>query len=527
MDPKKLLVKTKTNESINEEHLLDYINICLKRKWIILACLFIAFCTALIQNYNLPPIYQATSQIIIDKERNRSPITGNDMQDYYYYESYYSESLTFQTHFKMITSRPVLEKVVKRLNLDQQRNKGKTHDTHLKKFFAFFTNAQADSAKMEQNIKNDNNQVVELVKEERWNTNFIKAIRGKIEIKQIEDTRLVNITVTDNDPVMASQLANTIPQVYIEYDVENRLQASKNFIHWLTLQIADMKAELEESEKRFFEFKKQERIFSIQGKQNIDTQKIGEFNANYIQAKTERLEIEAKIEKLKDILAPNNNIRTKGIPGSQKKYSIPLIVSNSLLEELKKNLVLLDVELSNHYTEYGPKHPKVIEITKRYKLLEDKFFNELNNVLAKLQAEKAVLQAREEALADGMKQFESEALELTKKEGTYAILQREVETNKTLLDIMINKLKEINLAEGTSKSNLRLVESSPIPQKPIGPKKTRNITLASILGLGFGLFLAFFLEYLDWTIKQPDDVERYLNLPVLAIIPKVKNEKKH
>ena len=66
MDPKKLLVTTKATESIKEEHLLDYINICLKRKWTILACLFVAFCTALIQNYNLPPIYEATSQIIID-----------------------------------------------------------------------------------------------------------------------------------------------------------------------------------------------------------------------------------------------------------------------------------------------------------------------------------------------------------------------------------------------------------------------------------------------------------------------------
>ncbi len=484
-------------------HLLDYLRVIRKRRWIIIASVVVVAVTVMIGNLFMTPIYQATAKVIIDQEKRRSPLTGQIKE----YESYLSETLTFQTHFKLITSRPVREKVIERLEtLYQDRTKTKKIPEGA--FFAFKKTIRKNLNQIKSlfsnilKVKKKNEKV-----SHRDPTLWLKSI---VSVEQIQDTRLLNIRVYYPDPVFAQQIANSVADVYIEYNMYNKLKAAQKTLSWLNKELGEMKKKISESERDFYEFKEKKKIFSITGKQEIDAQKIAEFNASLFSAANKRMEIEAKIKELKKITQQ-----------ASKSYSNPTIINSPLLENLHQQLTQSEIELSRLLKIYKQKHPKVIKLNTEIGLIKAKFREELKKSLGNLRAEQSVLKARERALASSIKQYESDALETGKKEIQYAIRERDLETNKELYNLLLSKLKEANIAGGMETSNIRLIEPAFVPSHPIRPRKKMNIILGIVVGLMIGTGLSFFLEYLDRTVRTPDDVECYLQLPLLAVIPKI------
>jgi uncharacterized protein involved in exopolysaccharide biosynthesis len=448
---------------IPEVHLIDYLQVIKRRKWIIVACLFVTLTIVTIGNYIIEPVYQATVQLIIDKEQRESPVTGEMMER----ESYQSEPLTFHTHIALIDSFPVLSRVVETLP-DRKRGEGEIH-------------SQVD------------------------------ALRMKISIEPVRDTRLVNINVQDSDPVFARDTANAIANIYIDYTRTSRFEAARASVVWFNEQLKDIEQSVRESERRFYEFRDKEKIFSIKGKQDIDTQGIRELNTSYNDTKSKRLETEARIKELKKFLDQD----------SGEKFN-PTIVQNPALQNLYAELLKAEIELSNLRKTFMWKHPKIQGMNSKIQEIKEKFDQELKRTLNNLQAEYNVLIDRERALLAAIGRYEAEVLNLNKKEMQYVMLEREVETNKELHNILLTKFKEANIIEDMDMNNIRLVEVAATPRIPIKPRKALNLILGTVIGLIMGTFLSFFLEYLDRSIKTPEEVNRYLGLPVLAAIPKVK-----
>lgn len=489
---------------LKEVHLLDYLQVIRRRKWIIMACLFITVTTVIIGNYTMEPVYQATAQLIIDKEQRKSPVTSEMME----YESYESENLTFQTHFSLIDSFPVLKRVVETLP-DRQRKEVEAGSLSLFKE-AIIENIR----KMKQFIRD----LLPMEKKEGPPLDDpslmlhyqVEALRSRISVEPIRNTRLVNINVQDTDPPFARDIANGVAQAYIEYHVISRVQAAKGSIAWLTQELQDMKDKIKESERKFYEFKEREGIFSIKDKQGLDIRRIAEINSQYSDTEGKRLEVEAKIQELKNII--NNNARER---------ITPTIVENTALQNLHKELVLAEIELSRLQKTYNWKHPKIQEMNSKIQQIKEKFDVELRKTLSNLESEHAVLRDRGRSLLSTIRRYEGKALTLNKSEMQYAMVEREVETNNQLYNLLLTKLKEANITEDMNPNNIRLVEPAVTPEIPIKPKKMLNLILATIFGLMSGVGFAFFLEYLDRTIKTPEEVEQFLGLPILAAIPKV------
>lgn len=490
--------------NIPEVHLLDYLQVIKRRKWIVIACLFIIVTIVAIGNYTMEPIYQATAQIIIDKEQRESPVTGEMME----HESYESESLTFKTHFFLIDSFPVLKRVVETLP-DRQREEVEASPLmmfkdaiieNIRKFKQFIRNLfPIEEKEAKQPI--DDPSLILYYK--------IKALKSKINVEPVKDSRLVNINVQDNDPLYAREIANAVANAYIEYHRTSRIQAAKNSLAWFTEQLQDMKEKLRESEAKFYEFKERERIFSIKGKQDIDIQRIADINHHYAETKSKRLEVEAKIQELKNIL--NHGVGER---------IAPTIIENTVLQNLYSQLILSEVELSGLQKSLKWKHPKTLETESRIQQIKEKFDIELKKALNNLGSEYAVLKNREQSLLSTIRQYEKEALGLNKKEMQYAIREREVETNKGLHNLLLTKFKETNMIEDMDMTNIRVVEPAVTPEIPIKPRKSLNLILATIVGLTLGVGLSFFFTYMDRTIKTPEEVDQYLGLPALAVIPK-------
>jgi capsular exopolysaccharide synthesis family protein len=121
----------------------------------------------------------------------------------------------------------------------------------------------------------------------------------------------------------------------------------------------------------------------------------------------------------------------------------------------------------------------------------------------------------DQAIAEQTREFN----QIAESSIQYNILKRETDTNKQLYDGLLQRLKEAGVSAGLKASNVRVVDPAEVPERPARPRKMLNLALSLVIGMGFGVCLAFFQEYLDNTIKTPEDVQRMLRLPTLGVIP--------
>ncbi|GAF74920.1 unnamed protein product, partial [marine sediment metagenome] len=321
-------------------------------------------------------------------------------------------------------------------------------------------------------------------------------------------TRLLKISIEDHDEIMAMDMANSLSRAYIEFNIANRLRSSQNTLSWMTDQLYGMKKKLEDAEEQFLTYKQQEKLFSVEGRQKVIAQKIEDFNDAYIKSRNKRLELEAKLKELR-----------RSSQGGVNIVHVRSLIQNPLIDNLYSQLLTSEVELSRLSKVYKSKHPKVVQIKTKIDNTRNKLQEELKKEVQSLESERSVLLAREKVLQKTIADFEGEALGANRKELRYTILERNVETNQRLYDTLLSKIKESNIVGTVDVSNIRIAEKAVLPQSPVKPKKKLNLILSIIFGLMTGIGLSFLWEYLDRSLRTEEDVQRYLDMTVLSVIP--------
>jgi len=479
-------------------HLAEYYNVLIRHKWTIIISLIIMIILVILNNSRLVPIYRATATLIIDKEQTKSPLTGRKMD----YETYLSESLTFNTHFKLITSRPVVERVINNLKLDQmQGNMGKDGLVEINPVRQFYYRFRKNISLLLSRKKKP------LTPEERF-TGLVRSVRGMINIFPVEETRLVKINVFSPSPFLAKKVADATAREYINFNIANRLKSSQSTLSWLTDHLYEMKKKLEDAEEEFLSYKQKAKLISVEESQKIVAQKIRDFNDAYIRARNKRVELDAKLTQLSRIPKSGGNVP-----------HLRSLIENKLINDLYSQIVNAEVELSRLSKVFKSKHPKVMQVRIEIEKTRKKLNQEINKELESLKAERAVLVSRERVLQKTMADFEQEGMDTNKKELKFTILKRNVDMNQNLYDTLLSRMKEADITGNMDVSNIRITEKAVLPRFPVRPNKTRNLMLGVIFGLMIGIGLSFLREYLDRTMHTEEDVEKYLGLPVLSVIP--------
>ena len=246
----------------------------------------------------------------------------------------------------------------------------------------------------------------------------------------------------------------------------------------------------------------------MEGKQKVVDQKISEFNTKYLEARNQRMELDSKISELQ-----------KHLESSRGLAKVRSLLNNSFIENLYNKINDLEIEYSKLSKVYKAKHPKLVQLQSELAKSRTRMNEELAKELANLKSQRTVLKAREDVLERTIGEFEQDALDTSGKELKYTILQRNVNTSQNLYDIMVTRVKESDILKTSDTSNIRVVENAAISPIPVSPNKKRNLLLGMVLGLMGGVGLAFFFEYLDQTLRTEEDIQNYLNLPVLSVIP--------
>lgn len=452
-----------------EAHIMDYLGVLLRRKWLILVFSAILVGAAALKNHRVHPRYRATATIRI--EGHQSPLAY--LPEFRGYGDYGDPDRTINTHLRMITGYPIVQAAVE--------------------------SVLGPAVKL-----SDGNQPDPRV----------LAAQSAITTKPVEETNLINIEGTHSDPRVAMELVNATAQAYKDYTNQKRDIKIRENVQWLTREIAQLKEKVQSSEKALHQYKKKSKILSLESEKSLHLKELSEIRSDYNRIRVQRVELEAQIREIKQVL-------------ETKARYIPAFLGEELLHSLNRQLVSAQLELTRLSKQYGPRHPQIIQIKTQIQSLQAELNRSLQKAIKSRESKLRVLRTKEKNLQVSMNAYKKKAIRFEGNQIQYALLDLEARSNRQLYDILVEKLKEINLMQNLQAEEVTIVEKAKLPGHPLTSRKELNLLIALLMGLSLGVGGAFFLEYLDMGLKTREEVDRYLKLPTLGIIPTVKRSRKY
>ncbi len=461
-----------------EPHLLDYLIVLRKHQWLIAFFLLAVVSIVTIATFRMKPVYEATARVEIDRE-NANAIRFSDSDQYDMYEDL-DNYITTQS--KILTSETLAMRTVKSMGLDRLPQFGGQPGKAVK----------AEAPGPDSSLKRPA---------------ALGAFLGSLSVKRVPNSRLLDVTFESTDPVLAARVVNAHLNNFIEQNFRSRYEAATQASNWLAGQLNEMKIKVENSEDARLAYERENQIWTIGEKGDISSQNLEDLNKQLTDAQADRINKEAVYR-----LAQAGN------------YDAIAAVRNSLvIQDILKQQTQLSSEYADAVNQYGPKFPKVLRIKAQMNDLDQLLTREKVNIGNQVEADYHGARQRELLLKQALDQQKLETNKTAEKLVQYNILKREAEANKQLYDGMLQKLKEAGISAGLRSSNIRIVDPALIPNGPSRPNKTRNIMLSVMVGLLGGIGLALLLEYLDNTVKTPDDIETLTRLPSLAVVPALSN----
>ncbi len=487
-------------------HIKDYIRIIKKRQWILITFFVIVVVSVTITSFVSEPTYKATSRILIEKESPNvlsfKEVMALDASDTDYY----------QTQYTILRSRTLAQEVLQKLGMMQQTLQQQSQQFSIRGAISHLLSllglrkALSEEAQMR-------------AREQQAIDSFL---RHTIEIQPIKGSRLVDVSAFSSDPKLAARIANTLVQAYITQSLSAKLSASQKAVGWLEQQLQVAQQKVASSENALQEYKELHAIISFKDRQNIVMQKLSELNTAVNNARIRRIRAETEYKQIQEYLAMDASEQNEA--ALEQLESISQVINNRLIQQLKIELSNLESELSELLKKFRRKHPNVIAIYSQIDSVRNRIHAEIKQIVTSIRNEYELALAQEQEMTMALEAQKREALELNQKAIAYGVLERDVESNKRVYDTLLQRTKETSITERLETSNIRIIDEAPAPNYPIAPRKKLNIFLAMVVGLVIGTALTFFFEYIDNTIKTPEDIKQYLRIPFLGFIPKVSHE---
>ena len=482
-----------------EVNLRDYWKVIRKRQWIIIAFFLIVVITTAIGTFTMKPIFRATTTIQINKENpqvvNFQEIFAVNMVDMDYY----------QTQYKVLECRSIAKRVVQNLKLAEHAEFLPKPETPFQKWRSNILNPISGLFTSSNKISNSKKDPSEGEKE----TALINQFLGKLNIEPIRNSRLVKIHFDSNYPELSAQVPDNLATAYIQQNLETRFVATQQAKEWLTGQLDDLKAKVERADEALQAFGSKHDIISLEEKENVTIQRLTELNEALTKAESERMAKEALYKQTKD----------------RNFDSLPSILENRLIMDLRQAHIQLEAQYMKLSETFKPEYPEMVRLKSQMQTIQKRIDAEINKIVTGIKNAYESSLRKESLLREAFEKQKAKAQEMKEKAIQYNILKRESDTNKELYKGLLQRMKEAGISAGIMASNIQVIDQAELPTKPYKPNTRLNLLLAAVVGLFLGIGLAFFFEYLDNTVKTPEDVEQLIRLPSFGMVPEISYER--
>lgn len=464
--------------------LREYWRTIQRHKWIVLATVMILTTIVTLGTVLTRPVFRARAKVEIGMDTSRI-MPGQrimEVETASVFNPYF-----LQTQVDILRSRDLSRRVIQRLNLtDHDEFKGRAPETSAS---GLPINPQAGPNENEREVR------------------LINAFQGRYDVATGRQSRIVTLSFDAYDPKLASDVANAIAQEYISWSMENRLQGVSGAKEFLGKRVADAKEELQKSEEAYARYLAENRIISLDDKGNITVQRAEQLNLQLAEVENERRSAEALYNRSKEVAADE----------------LPPVVGDLSVQGLARELAKQEQELANLSAKYQPSYPAVKQVQEQVKQLKTQLEDAKQRIVKNIETQFQVARKREADLKSALGQSKGEAIAQNRQSMELSLLKQKADTDRKMYEDLQQRLQQAEVESDFRPANIRIIESAFVPISPVKPNKTLNIGLSLLVGLGLGVGLAFFREYLNNTINTAEDVERIIKLPSLGAIPSLQS----
>jgi succinoglycan biosynthesis transport protein ExoP len=459
--------------SPREPHLYDYLLILRKHQWLILSFLVAVVTIVTISTFRMQAVYVATARIEIDPA-NASILPFQGMDPYGYemdVENY------IETQSKILTSETLALQTIRSSGL---------------------------GVRPEYASPNGPSEAVAIGSlENQKRPPELGAFLGSLSVRRVPMSRLMDVSFESTDPQFAARIVNEHIKNYQDQNISSHYDETTRATTWLRKELDELRIKVQESEDQRIAYERKNQIWTLDDKSNITSQRLADVNKALTDAQEDRMKKEALFQ-----FAKAGDIS-----------NVPELRDNPALQSLIQKREAASAEYDDALSQYGPKFPKVLRLQAQVKEIDQLIQKENIGTLNHIELDYREAVQREAMLVQALDKQKAEANTMAERMVEYNILKREAEASKTLYDSLMTKLKEVGISSALQSSNIRVVDPAMIPTYPSRPAKARNIALSFLVGLVGGIGLALMREYLDNTVKTPDDIETLARLPSLAVVP--------
>jgi succinoglycan biosynthesis transport protein ExoP len=469
-----------------ESTLREYMRVLIKRKWMVISVIVGIFMAVAIASLRQTPIYVAVGRIAINKA-DSNLITFKDsgpVVDYY-------DQSDLDTEVRILQSDLMALQVIRTLNLDKRPEFGGRADQKQ-------ANLVADP------LQTDSNRT----------SGLLGAFRGNLRVTLIPNTRIIEIHYNSTDPQLAASVVNTLAATYVEQNFKTKFESTMQASDWLSKQLVDLQMKVETSQEKLVRYQKEHEILGTDEKTNIITEKLDVLNREMTMAESDRMQKEAVYRQTQsgdpEVVAAAIIADTTGSAAST--------VSN-LLDKLRDQQASIKIQIADLSTQFGPSYPKIAQLNNQLKEIDRQLQAETEKAVDHLKGLYLAALQRENMLAGSFEKQKQEANKLNESAIEYSILKRDLDSNRTLYEGLLEKLKEAGVTAGLRSNNFRIIDAARVPTSPSEPNIPRNLSFALVLGVISGVGLAFLLENMDNTVRTPEQAQAVSALPSLGMIP--------
>lgn len=473
-----------------------------RHKFSILLLVLLTVMVTILVVYSQTPIYRSTATLLIE------PTTSQVVSIKQVYGAEAGSNEYLQTQFELIKSRALAERVVRDLKLTESPE----FDPRQRPVSASKWPAWLDISMIQRFLpttRPTDLREPEVPAEDKILEGVVSAFMGSVSVAPKRGTQLVTIGVEMASPVMTAQAANALAQGYIDSQFEARLGLNQAAATWMTSRVAELKTNLQASEQRLQHYREKENLVDLEGVTTLSGQELTQVGSRMVELRRELASVENQYKQIE---------RMKGA-GWERLAAVPVVAGDSMVRQFRADEARARSKVEELSRRYGPKHPAMSAARTDLESAQTSLRTQVEQVVAGIERNYQLAIANEASVRGSFQQNKTEIQDIKRKEFTFRELQREVESNRTLYDTFMTRLKETSAVSDLQAANARIVDRAIVPKAPVRPKKGQIVAIAGLLALLAGIGLALLREQLDNRVHGPAAVEARLHLPILGILP--------
>jgi succinoglycan biosynthesis transport protein ExoP len=463
-----------------------YWHMAIKHRLTIVGCFLGSIAIGATLTLLTTPVYTAQATLQIDREAARIIAT----EDVTPRENMAQGEEFFQTQYGLLRSRSLAERVIENLGLAR-------------------SNQALESIGIEAPTSVGNAASQALDREAA----ALRSIQNNLTIAPVRGSRLVLIAYDNPNPMVAARIANGFAENFIQSNLDRKFESSSYARQFLEERIAQTKERLESAERQLVAYAVNQRIINVGepsegatpggAAESLTSTNLVALNSALARTRAERVAAEERWRSA----------------GASDLMTLPEVLQNSTIQRLTEQRALLDAEYQQKLSIYQPDYPEMLQLKARIDEADGQIRTIASNIRISIQNQYEIAANQERSLQDQVNGLTGDVLDLRDRSIQYNILQRELDTTRTLYEGLLQRYKEVGVTGGVTANNISIVDLATPPLRPSKPNMLVNLALAAMLGLGLGVLAALVLEALDETLATPDDVERKLGFSVLGVTP--------